>query len=105
MAKLLQRQNSDLAYQKKCSGCVWGFRQFFDFHQRLHIRKMLTDWNHGDGKSYAGIKTPKSLVPSTSKKHDISKSETNILVFQLYETEKRESYGYFFVEFYILDMA
>ncbi|XP_010920593.1 uncharacterized protein [Elaeis guineensis] len=89
MAKLLQRQNSDLAYQKKCSGCLWGFRQFFDFHQRLRIRKMLTDRNHGDGKSYAGIETPKSLVPSTVKKHDIVKSETNILIGNKGNTTKR----------------
>ncbi|XP_026658930.2 uncharacterized protein LOC113460924 [Phoenix dactylifera] len=89
MAKLLQHQQSDLAYQKKCSGCTCGFRQFFDFHQRLRIRKMLTDRNHGDGKSYAGIKTPKSFVPSTGKKHDALKSETNILIGNKGNTAKR----------------
>lgn len=56
MAEQLQHQNSNVAYEKKYSGCMWSFFQFFDYHQRLRNRKMLTDQCHGDDKRYAGKK-------------------------------------------------
>ncbi|XP_008810602.2 uncharacterized protein LOC103721983 isoform X1 [Phoenix dactylifera] len=90
MAKQLQHQNSNVAYEKKYSGCMWSFFHFLDFHQRLRIRKKLTDRCHGDGKRYAGIKTPKSYAPSIGEKHDILESGTNFLIGNKGNTLKRK---------------
>lgn len=89
MAKRLQHQNSTVAFEKKYPGCMSSFFHFFDFHQRVRIRKMLTDRCDGDGQRYAGIKTPKSYAPLTSEKHDILDSETNFMIGNKGNTMKR----------------
>lgn len=54
MATFLRHQESTVRHDKNHVGWMWGFLHFFDFHHHLHVRKMLTDKKHTDGRHSQG---------------------------------------------------
>ncbi|KAK1265586.1 hypothetical protein QJS04_geneDACA011259 [Acorus gramineus] len=56
MAKELHRKYSSGQYKNDHPGCLWGIMHLFDFHHRLHLRKMLPDRRQGFGRNPGGVK-------------------------------------------------
>ncbi|KAM0953538.1 putative protein TRM32 [Dioscorea sansibarensis] len=82
MPTFLRHQESTLRYDKNHTGWMWGFLHFFDFHHHLHVRKMLTDRKHTDGRHSRGDKDTnlKQNVPRSGEEHELLLSEADIMM-------------------------
>ncbi|XP_058111125.1 uncharacterized protein LOC131254136 [Magnolia sinica] len=76
MEKRLEREYSTLQFEKAYPSCMRGIFNFFDFHQRLHIKKMLSDKKYGNRRHGGGDKTPRTkLNVSATGEADTSMDE------------------------------
>ncbi|XP_039119253.1 uncharacterized protein LOC120255504 isoform X1 [Dioscorea cayenensis subsp. rotundata] len=80
MATFLRHPESTVRHDKNHVGWMWGFLHFFDFHHHLHVRKMLTDKKHTDGRHSQGTKDTnlKQNVPLSGEEHELLLSEADI---------------------------
>lgn len=56
MEKELQHSFSNVRLENDSPGCMWSLFHIFDFHQRLHTKRALSDKKHGGGRHVGGNK-------------------------------------------------